>query len=710
MKRGISLVSLVIVIIVMGILAGIVVISGLDSTESVTLDTFALEILDIQNAVDEYYYRYEKYPSGSDYVLDTTTLKSVSQFSEETITDNTINFKVVDLSLIGIADTEFGSGNGNDIYVLSETTGIVYYLAGVTYENNTYYTLTEELYDITSTNNSSFVSANDIKVYNVIFTPSTTEYTNRPVTVAIKVPKIATIDSITTTNDKSVSEATVEGLYKRININETSTDKTGNYKITVNYMYRGVQKTSEYEVVNYDANLPSITYTETINGDLKTVKVTINNNGSVIKTLKYEQEIISQKIYFENYGKKLVNNQFVMDKDGYFTIYVETEAGTSVMVNNMPEAWKSNVTDIVDGVPIPKGFVASPYNGENTKSGGLVIYELNENEIYIPSDETQFESWTERNQYVWIPVDKENFVTEFVRNVYKGKTISDYSNIGTTDKYWEIEVNEYNMPKSKIELSDYTTDLDLDYITEETLLEVQEMYASVKEYGGFYVARYEAGINEGIKAVQVITGKNNVHSKMNKFAYTCIYWSASPVMNNSATGAVTISRSIYPNASNNTSGVISTLIYGVQWDVILNWWLKTGAVESLTDCKGYGNYLDHVISSADELNEGAFVWNRNLDDNYISKTNSKITYPKSESTSWALSTGALKAAKINNIYDMAGNMFEWTMEGYSTDRHTANGGDFAYNGNTFPVNYKIQYMPTVTDIPIGFRVSLYIKI
>ena len=694
MKKGISLVSLIIAIVVMGILAGIVVVTGLDSNENITLETFALELLDVQNGVDEYYYRYEKYPSGNEYILDSTKVESLAQFAEEDIVENGINFKIVDLSLIGIKSAEFGGGEGKDIYVLSEKTGIVYYLAGITYENKTYYTLTDELYDIVDASNNDLVSTQDIKVYNVIFSPSTTEYTNKPVTVTIKIPKIAVINSVTTTNNKSVGTETVEGLYKQIQINETSTDKTGNYKITVNYTYRGAEKTSEYEVTNYDANLPEITYTETINGDLKTVNVTINSNNSKIKKVKYEQEIVSNITYFENYGKTIMNNQFVIDKYAYFTIYVETESGTKLMINNMPEDWKVNVVDIVDGVPIPKGFVASSARGENKKDTGLVIYEGTEN----VTDTNVEDAKRTRNQYVWVPVGD---FSKFVRD-------QSYSNVLGTG-YWEVVLDTAtNMPLAT---------QDTNYMTATTLAEVQAMYESVKEYKGFYIARYEAGIDKQKTSYNGAL-ETNVYSMMGKIPYTYILWTKSNSMAEDTNGAVEVARRMYPE-SNTNYGVVSTLTYGVQWDRTLAWWLEVEAkdgngnvVTSVTDSTSYGNYADHVINSQEDLNEDALVWDftANSSGSYVEKASTTLTYPKASVTKWALSTGALKVASVNNIYDMAGNMWEWTMEGYSTSYRVLRGSDFLQAGSVVDVSSRRSNVrPDRADFDYGFRLSLYIK-
>lgn len=672
MKKGISLVSLVIVIIIMVILAGIVVIEGFESNENIAIDTFALELLDVQNGVDEYYYRNEKYPSGDQYILDTTKVESLEQFTDEEIIENGINFKIVDLSLIGINSTEFGSGKGKDIYVLSEKTGIVYYLEGVKFKDKTYYTLTDELYEITNANNSELVSTQDVKVYNVIFRPSATEYTNKPVTVTMKIPKIAVINSVTTTNNKSIGTETVEGLYKQIQINETSTDKTGNYKITINYTYRGTEKTSEYEVTNYDANLPQITYTETVNGDFKTVNVKINENNSKIKNIKYEQEVVSNIAYFKNYGKQVTNNKFVIEKDAYFTIYVETESGTNLMVNNLPDEWKPQIVDIVDGVPIPKGFVASGATGENKKNTGLVIYEGIDEVTDLNVDDAK----RNRNQYVWIPV--EDF-SDFVRREYKSNVVLTDSNgkyfeLGTADKYWESEMDDGNMPLLEQNIA---------YMTTNTLTEIQAMYASVKKYKGFYIGRYEVGLKVG-------DHKNSddgelveeIHVKMNKAPYNYIRWTYNDKINEDTNGAVSLARGIYP-LTDSDYGVVSTLTYGVQWDRVLTWWLETKAqngtkdvtINSTTELNNstlYGNYGDNEIE-IDTFNEGAM---RSVGTDYRTISDKKYSGSK-----LLFTTGATEETRVNNIYDMAGNLWEWTMEGYSNDAHAVRGGHFNNNGN-----------------------------
>ncbi len=377
------------------------------------------------------------------------------------------------------------------------------------------------------------------------------------------------------------------------------------------------------------------------------------------------------------------------------------------------------VVTTVDGVPIPKGFVASRATGENTKEGGLVIYEGT-----LPvTDENVDDAKRERNQYVWVPVDD---FSKFVRqNFGQSNTISN----AVTSDYWEVTPNnasattEYTNP-------DYAACMDAEKIStseecieaygeptfkisQKTIDEVTEMYESVERYGGFYIARYEAGLDVGSHKNEADeTLIKTVHFKMNKAPYNYIKWGEG--LSDDTNGAVEIARSIYSKANSNY-GVVSTLTYGVQWDSVLEWWMKTNAKngtgdatitsDTLNTSTNYGNYYDNAIA-LNNFNEGA---------KYLLYTSSTLATEyqdvkaRTYYADWLMTTGATEETRINNIYDMAGNLFEWTMEGYGARKRILRGGSFNTTGSSRPVDWREQGTLTSGYAYRGFRSALYIK-
>lgn len=415
---------------------------------------------------------------------------------------------------------------------------------------------------------------------------------------------------------------------------------------------------------------------------------------------------------FEDAKIDVSKYEITVTTKGVTVEYAEEDA------SNIPEEWKASVTAIVDEVPIPKGFVASPYGAdgdmpaENKKETGLVIYELDADEIAagattLKDGETHEYSLRNRNQYVWVPVDKATFDTTFVRKDYINSTSNLADTLGTSSKYWEV------IPTTELSADS------LQYMTEDTLKEVKAMYESVRKYGGFYIARYEVGIDVHRKATGSleligINKGTKVNSVMGKIPYTYTRWTAQNVMNVDTKGAVEISRRMYPE-DNANYGVVSTLTYGVQWDRTVQWFIDTEAmtlnqVNKTEGSTAFGNYSNSEIEKSD-LNDGALVWDysTNKSGTYVSRDSNTLTYPKTSGTKWALSTGALKAANINNIYDMAGNMREWTMEGCTTSARVYRGGYFGSTGIANPVANRYGSTPITIAEYIGFRPSLYIK-
>ena len=278
-------------------------------------------------------------------------------------------------------------------------------------------------------------------------------------------------------------------------------------------------------------------------------------------------------------------------------------------------------------VTIPAGFAVSQVEGENTIEDGLVIID------------------SRGNEFVWVPV---NNYSDFVRREgYYNENLQSYlSNCGEADS---TGINQYLEDNKMKE-------------TEITKQEAINMYASVKNHEGFYIARYEAG-NDGDGNVVVKKGAN---------VYNNIPWSANGEMqetNGTIGGAIELARNF--DTVNRYESVNSTLIYGVQWDAVMKWMedIQNPNVEGKT-------YIQ---------NSTRMGW-------YESST------PKT--------TGFYA---VNNVYDLAGNVWEWTMESCNTNSRVYRGGSCNNIGSKIPVSKRDDDSPSVSYVYFGFRITLYIN-
>ncbi len=319
------------------------------------------------------------------------------------------------------------------------------------------------------------------------------------------------------------------------------------------------------------------------------------------------------------------------------------------------------------------------------------------------------------NEFVWVPCTE----AEYKKHDY------------TTDDWKEYEYAKY---------SDWTDD--------------GGNLESVKKYGGFYIARYEAGVPSNasfyVKAEQsenmtFSADKNNISnlkpvSKKGVQAWNCI----------SQTNAKTVSKAMY---SGNIY-VTSQLVDGIAWDTIVEWIAKDGTLSDVVkkDSTDYGNYannktglhdgsdglkIENDVLYADhtewrtEDNDGA-GWNLVKNYKYGIPTSGTVDPYEGALTDYVtsekpddkyhvrklleLSTGASEDTKLKNIYDLGGNMYEWTTEtgyhgtGSGTQYAVLRGGSFYDCGDSHVVSIRSGNIAVGYTFPdFGFRVVLYVK-
>ena len=360
---------------------------------------------------------------------------------------------------------------------------------------------------------------------------------------------------------------------------------------------------------------------------------------------------------------------------GTFSEYAQTRLQQAGFLTSGPGSYEVTNDCIVYAYPkIPAGFVASKATGETKVSEGLVIYEGSA-EV---TDANVATAQTTRNQYVWVPVPE---INEFFRKdgYERGSLQSRVSSGDATEPYNLADTSSL-------------TDAEKAALKKEQD-EHAAMMESVGEYWGFYIARYEAGSSTERKDKANGTTQL-IASQKDKYPYH--YVGCAPSMTsasgdvtfsnrNQGKGAVELSRSIYPESGN--YGVVSTLIYGVQWDAAIK-------------------FLSDVQNTTIDPSEPYIVRSTGMGwyNNYSSEN------PKHKT---GIAVGTNVANKVKNIYDMGGNVCEWTMEAYKTTSRVYRGGAYSsagYEAGYYsPASVRRGTSTNWTTDQVGFRVALYLK-
>ncbi len=72
-----------------------------------------------------------------------------------------------------------------------------------------------------------------------------------------------------------------------------------------------------------------------------------------------------------------------------------------------------------------------------------------------------------------------------------------------------------------------------------------------------------------------------------------------------------------------------------------------------------------------------------------------------------IATGSIETYAVNNIYDMTGNVSDWTIEADGYDNRVYRGGNFSVGDYTGPASDRVGFPPTFSVGSHGFRVALY---
>ena len=313
------------------------------------------------------------------------------------------------------------------------------------------------------------------------------------------------------------------------------------------------------------------------------------------------------------------------------------------------------------------------------------------------------------NQYVWVVVPR---TTAVYATTGLGKTTF------TDADYRSIETDLKNYTSTYGTTDDFSDTWYADTNNEGWLTEAEyktlknDMLKSVYENGGFYVGRYEAGIAENRTSIEAkVDGKYPVPT-------------TAPVTKADAYPYTYVTRTQAQNlASKVNSGTkTSSLMFGVQWDLVLAFMHNKGNIADSTltsNSTTIGNYYNSTF----DLDRGKYAqfgqlgntW-KNFDsalDSIVVSNETTGKMKKTEQNSYQngilLTTGGTEQSKVMNIYDIAGNVCEWTLEKTSNtyDQCVARGGLFNDTGSYRPAADHDGNSSGHSFYSIGFRVSIF---
>ena len=165
-------------------------------------------------------------------------------------------------------------------------------------------------------------------------------------------------------------------------------------------------------------------------------------------------------------------------------------------------------------------------------------------------------------------------------------------------------------------------------------------------------------------------------------------------------------------------------MFGVQWDLVLKFIeIKKIATDAKivsklnSDSKDIGNYYNSTFT----INRGKYAtasnwklsntWNayNTPISNYVDANANKLV-KSSDGNGILLTTGAVDQNRLMNIYDIAGNVCEWTSEHatyYSGYPCSNRGGDYNIISSFYVASYRSSNNTTGSTNDVGFRISLY---
>ena len=390
-------------------------------------------------------------------------------------------------------------------------------------------------------------------------------------------------------------------------------------------------------------------------------QIALAYNGAVLDKIEKGGGTVESTDLKEQFDLNGVTD--VKDVTGDNIITVTFENGNKYLIDsngNISEALGGKNydedTDVKVGdktVTIPGGATVSNIPGEyESIDNGFVIYITNDKKITDWNNTETIQK--EYDQFVWVPV-KDALVVDMDNNstidqsdinamvaagrypmaiktsdspeTYKGILYKfEEGEKGVTITPYDYNATSSSNPSNREpDIVSYDTEDDYknEGITTVSLqTEFQEMVKGVAEKGGFWVGRYETS------SMSQDTGKDTSTSDFIK-----VVKGTKSGIDNVNWYRMYAQQKNYKNSLKQSQNTKSSMIWGSQWDQIMIWMkdIKNGDNYYITKSSGMGNF------NISTVNDGF---------NGLAETG---------------------CFEVRNIYDLAGNTYDWTLEASSTN-------------------------------------------
>ena len=346
--------------------------------------------------------------------------------------------------------------------------------------------------------------------------------------------------------------------------------------------------------------------------------------------------------------------------------YAEAQTNDEKQLNEVSDWIDTKVGDTtgggsvtkIDGVPIPEGY----YYVGGTKAKGLVISD-NVADKELDKGKENVRRDLAGNQWVWVPVETPS---SLYTTVTEGQKLAGSTGVKTT-KYTNTIISGQTRGKTGNTVSYREPDI----LTDSTNGDTDERaktagFSSLANMAETMVSDYEEMIASLEKYKGFYIGRYELTANGEKTGatQTNVDW-----------------YTLYANCkkwAKKGTNVKTRMIWGLQWDATCKW-LDSSGFNITTNSSTWGNYGDNDATGHGSKQKTGF------------------------SESW----------KANNIYDFAGNCYEFTQEAYNTYNRAFRGGHYNSYGSgspatRAPASARGDSAPTNADSVFCSRPTLYL--